>query len=146
MSKNNSNGTGFTSSEQHKKPESRYDAGRLRHLIKCGMSAREIMKEMDIGHKQILKHHVLKLCATDKTFYEVPGLYDKNTAKAFVNSKGEIRLRMKLIDFSYMPLSPDTEFDVTVEGNRIILTNLSMESSVPVTSLDEALMGNEGEL
>ena len=83
---------------------------------------------MGISHKQILKHHVLKLIATDKEFYEVPGLYDKNRRKAFVNGRGEIRLRMPNIDFKGMPLKPETEFDVVVEDNKIILIHLGLET------------------
>ena len=48
-----------------KKPESKYDAATLRTLIKSGKTASEIMTAMGISHKQILKHHVLKLIATD---------------------------------------------------------------------------------
>ncbi len=114
-----------------KKPESKYDAATLRTLIKSGKTASEIMTAMGISHKQILKHHVLKLIATDKDFYEVPGLYDRNRRKAFVNSRGEIRLRMSNIDFKGMPLTPEAEFEVTVEGNKVILTHLGMASEEP---------------
>jgi len=110
-----------------KKQESKYDANVLRDLIRNGKTASEIMLAMDIGHKQILKHHVLKLIATDKEFYEVPGLYDKNRRKAFVNSRGEIRLRMPNIDFKGMSLEPDTEFDVVVEDDKIILIRIVAE-------------------
>ena len=110
-----------------KKQESKYDANVLRDLIRNGKTASEIMLAMGICHKQILKHHVLKLIATDKEFYEVPGLYDKNRRKAFVNSRGEIRLRMSNIDFKGMSLEPDTEFDVVVDGNRIVLIHLGLE-------------------
>ena len=70
----------------------------------------------------------MKLIATDKEFYEVPGLYDKNRRKAFVSSRGEIRLRMPNIDFKGMPLKPETEFDVIVEGSRVILIHLGLET------------------
>ena len=114
-----------------KKTESKYDPALLRRLIQEGKNANDIMVAMEIGHKQILKHHILKLIATDKTYYEVPGLYEKNNRKAFVNSRGEIRFRMNNIDFGDMGLTPETEFDVTVEGNQIILTNLSMDMHSP---------------
>ena len=117
--------------EKGKKPESKYDAATLRTLIKSGKTASEIMTAMGISHKQILKHHVLKLIATDKDFYEVPGLYDRNRRKAFVNSRGEIRLRMSNIDFKGMPLKPETEFDVIVVGSKVILTNQSMAPEDP---------------
>ncbi len=124
MSKKSSDST----VDKVKKQESKYDANVLRDLIRNGKTASEIMLAMDIGHKQILKHHILKLIATDKEFYEVPGLYDKNRRKAFVNARGEIRLRMTNIDFKGMPLKPETEFDVIVEGNRIILIHLGLET------------------
>ena len=106
-----------------KKAESKYDAATLRNLIKAGKTAKEIMDVMGIGHKQILKHHVLKLCASDHTFYEVPGLYGQNTRKAYVNSKGEIKIKNNLVDFKGLRLEPDkTEFDVEVVDDKIILT------------------------
>ena len=123
MSKKSSDST----VDKVKKQESKYDANVLRDLIRNGKTASEIMLAMDIGHKQILKHHVLKLIATDKEFYEVPGLYDKNRRKAFVNSRGEIRLRMLNIDFKGMSLEPDTEFDVVVEDDKIILIRIVAE-------------------
>ena len=51
-----------------KKQESKYDANVLRDLIRNGKTASEIMLAMGISHKQILKHHILKLIATDKEF------------------------------------------------------------------------------
>lgn len=113
--------------KKSKKIASKYDPVKLRRLIKEGKNASAIMAEMEISHKQVLKHHLLRLIDTDNCYYKIPGLYDQNLRKAFVNSKGEIRLRMVNIDFGAMPLTVDTEFDVEVIGNKIILTNLSME-------------------
>ena len=121
-----------------KKPESKYDPALLRQLVKEGKTAKQIMEAMGINHKQILKHHLMKLCATDKTFYEVPGLYERNNRKAFVNAQGEIRIKQRLVDFGSMVLTPETEFDVVVEGNRIILINLSMEEPCITTGIGEA--------
>ena len=121
-----------------KKPESKYDPALLRTLVKEGKTAKQIMEEMGIGHKQILKHHLMKLCATDKTFYEVPGLYERNNRKAFVNAQGEIRIKQRLVDFGSMVLTPETEFDVVVEGNKIILINLSMEETSITSNIGEA--------
>ena len=106
-----------------KKAESKYDAATLRNLIKAGKTAKEIMSIMGIGHSQILKHHVLKLCATDHTYYDVVGLYGQRTRKAYVNSRGEIKIKEKMIDLKGLVLEPDkTEFDVEVVDNKIILT------------------------
>ena len=121
-----------------KKPESKYDPAVLRNLVKEGKTAKQIMDAMGIGHKQILKHHLMKLCATDKTFYEVPGLYERNNRKAFVNAQGEIRIKQRLVDFGNMVLTPETEFDVVVEGNKIILINLSMEDPSITSGMGEA--------
>lgn len=112
-----------------KKAESKYDATELRRLIKEGRSAAEIMNRMGIAHKQILKHHILKLISTDREYYDIPGLYERKNRKAFVNSNGEIKLKMSNIDFGDMPLKPGTEFEVLVEGNDIILKNLSMTAT-----------------
>ena len=120
-----------------KKPESKYDPALLRTLVKEGKTAKQIMEAMGIGHKQILKHHLMKLCATDKTFYEVPGLYERNNRKAFVNAQGEIRIKQRLVDFGNMVLTPETEFDVVVEGNKIVLINLSMEEPCITTGMGE---------
>ena len=110
-------------SPKTKKTESKYDAATLRNLIKAGKTASQIMEMMGIGHKAILKHHVLKLCASDRTYYDVPGLYGQNTRKAYVNSRGEIKIKNNLIDFKELKLIPEiTEFDVEVNNNQIILT------------------------
>ena len=92
------------------------------------------MTAMGIGHKQILKHHVLKLIATDKEFYEVPGLYAKNARKAFVNSRGEIKLNMRNIDFGSMVLEPEMEFAVKVEEDRITLVPLGSDGGAEEAS------------
>ena len=117
-----------------KKVESKYDAAELRRMIKEGKTCKEIMDALGITHKQQLKHHLMRLCTTDRAFYEIPGLYERNNRKAFVTNSGELKLRMKNIDFGNMVLKPDMEFDVTVQGNQIILTNLSMVHLEPSSS------------
>lgn len=112
-----------TEPKKSKKAESKYDPNTLRNLIKEGKTSKEIMSIMGIGHSQILKHHVLKLCATDHTYYDVVGLYGQNTRKAYVNSRGEIKIKEKMIDFKDLKLEPEkTEFDVEVVDGKIILT------------------------
>ena len=117
--------------ENGRKVESKYDAAELRRMIKEGKTCKEIMDALGIVHKQQLKHHLMRLCTTDRAFYEIPGLYERNNRKAFVTNSGELKLRMKNIDFGDMVLKPDMEFDVTVQGNQIILTNLSMVHQEP---------------
>ena len=112
-----------------KKQQSSYDAAKLRKLVKEGKTAKEIMEALDISHSQVLKHHFLKLCATDQTYYDVPGLYNRNSRKAYVNAKGEIKLKMSNIDFGNVVFKPETEFDVTVTETQVILTVLSSGTS-----------------
>ena len=112
-----------------KKPPSIYDAMRLRKLIQEKKTAKEIMGALNISHTQVLKHHLLKLCATDQKYYEIPGLYNRNSRKAFVNAKGEIKLNMKNIDFGDVVFKPETEFDVTVSATQVILTVSNQENS-----------------
>lgn len=112
-----------------KKPPSIYDAMRLRKLIQEKKTAKEIMEALNISHTQVLKHHLLKLCATDQKYYEIPGLYNRNSRKAFVNAKGEIKLNMKNIDFGDVVFKPETEFDVTVSATQVILTVSNQENS-----------------
>ena len=129
-------------SENHKgkKVESKYDAATLRYLIKDGKTAKEIMETMGITHKQILKHHVLKLCASDHTFYEVPGLYGQNARKAYVNSRGEIKIKNNLVDFKGLVLQPEiTEFDVEVVDNQIILSIITPTRNTLNKDLDYPL-------
>ena len=134
-------------SENHKgkKVESKYDAATLRNLIKDGKTAKEIMETMGITHKQILKHHVLKLCASDHTFYEVPGLYGQNARKAYVNSRGEIKIKNNLVDFKDLKLEPEiTEFDVEVVDGKIILSVVTPHRTPVGENGEEIPTGYEG--
>ena len=131
MSKNSVPSVPSVTGEKTKKVENKYDAAELRRMIKEGRTCKEIMDALGINHKQQLKHHLMRLCTTDRAFYEIPGLYERNNRKAFVTNSGELKLRMKNIDFGDMVLKPDMEFDVTVQGNQIVLTNLSMVHQEP---------------
>lgn len=110
-----------------KRFQTSFDANKLRTLIKEGKTCSEIMEAFNLKHKQVLKHYHSKLIAIDRVFYEITGLYERSNRKCYVNSKGHIVFKMNLIDFRGMDLRPDVEFDVEVVGNKIILTNLSME-------------------
>ena len=78
MSKKSSDST----VDKVKKQESKYDANVLRDLIRNGKTASEIMMAMSIGHKQILKHHVLRLIATDKeSFMKCRGCMTRTAAR-----------------------------------------------------------------
>ena len=112
-------------SQKKRKKESKFDANTLRSLIKEGKTAKEIMSIMNISHKQILKHHLMKLISLDSQYYEIVGLYGQNNRKAYVNSKGVIVIKNNMIDFGDLNLIPEvTQFDVEVDdaNGRIILT------------------------
>jgi len=53
--------------------ESKYDADKLRNLIKQGAEAQQICDELGIG-KQTLKNYHHKLMLEDKAFYEIQGM------------------------------------------------------------------------
>lgn len=111
-----------TMDQQKRKNQSTFNAEKLRSLIRAGKNAKEMMVELNLTHKQVLKAHIQKLSTIDKTFYEVPGLFDINTRACFVNKNLEIKLNMKVIDLKGMILHPDDEFEVSVNGNTITLT------------------------
>ena len=111
--------------KKRKKAESRFDPNKLRNLIKESKTAKEIMEIMKISHKQILKHHLMKLCTMDGCFYDIIGLYGQQTRKAYVNAKGSIMIKNHMVDFKSLVLEPDkTEFEVEVDdvNKKIILT------------------------
>ncbi len=111
--------------KKRKKMESKFDPNKLRKLVKESKTAKEIMEIMDINHKQILKHYLLKLMMMDGCLYNIQGLYNQQTRKAYVNSKGSIVLKNHMIDWKSLVLEADkTQFDVEVddENKKIILT------------------------
>lgn len=119
--------TGGRVEQKKKRAKSKYDANKLREMIKQGKTVKEMMAELDINHLQILKAHILKLQVQDQRFYEVVGLYKNNNRKAFVNAKGEIKIKNNMVDWRGLQLEPEkTEFDVEVnpEKGQIILTVL----------------------
>ena len=119
--------TGGRVEQKKKRAKSKYDANKLREMIKQGKTVKEMMTELDINHLQILKAHILKLQVQDQRFYEVVGLYKNNNRKAFVNAKGEIKIKNNMVDWRGLQLEPEkTEFDVEVnpEKGQIILTVL----------------------
>ena len=121
--------TGGRVENKKKRAKSKFDAERLRQMIKEGKTVKEMMAELDINHLQILKAHILKLSVLDGQYYEVVGLYKNNTRKAYVNAKGEIKIKNNMVNFRGLILEPDkTEFDVDVdpEKGQIILTILKI--------------------
>ncbi|WP_428560405.1 MAG: hypothetical protein ACP59X_16505 [Solidesulfovibrio sp. DCME] len=107
-----------------KKIESKYNPSLLRECIFGGMTASEIMAKMDVKHRQTLKQYVLKLMSDDKTYYEVKGLYLKNSRRPKVNNKMELKIYLKSIDLQGLVVNDGDEFSVLVEDEKIILTKV----------------------
>ena len=107
-----------------KKIESKYNPSLLRECIFNGMDASEIMVKMDVKHRQTLKQYVLKLMSDDRTFYEVKGLYLKNSRRPKVNSKLELKLYLKSLNLQGLVINEGDEFSVSVENEMIILTKM----------------------
>lgn len=107
-----------------KKIESKYNPSLLRECIFNGMDASDIMVKMDVKHRQTLKQYVLKLMSDDKTYYEVKGLYLKNSRRPKVNNKMELKIYLKSIDLQGMPIAEGDEFSILVEDQKIVLTKI----------------------
>lgn len=110
------------SSSEKKKIESKYNPSILRECIQKNMDAAAIMERLGITHRQTLKHYVLKLMSDDKTYYEVKGLYLKNSSRPKVNKKMELKVYLKNMDLQGLEVSEGDEFIVTIDNLAIILT------------------------
>ena len=123
--------TGGRVDGKKKRAKSKFDADKLRQMIKQGKTVKEMMAELGINHLQILKAHILKLSVMDSQYYEVVGLYKNNNRKAYLNAKGEIKIKNNMVDWKGLNLESDkTEFDVDVDpvNRQIILTVLNSNS------------------
>jgi hypothetical protein len=122
--KNDSAAMDVQEGSEKKKIESKYNPSLLRECIFGGMTASEIMAKMDVKHRQTLKQYVLKLMSDDKTYYEVKGLYLKNSRRPKVNNKMELKIYLKSIDLQGLVVNDGDEFSVLVEDEKIILTKV----------------------
>ena len=122
--KNDSAAMDVQEGSEKKKIESKYNASLLRECIFAGMTASEIMGKMGVTHRQTLKQYVLKLMSDDRTFYEVKGLYLKNSRRPKVNNKLELKLYLKSLDLQGLVINEGDEFSVSVENEMIILTKV----------------------
>ena len=122
--KNDSAAMDVQENPEKKKIESKYNASLLRECIFAGMNASEIMVKMGVTHRQTLKQYVLKLMSDDRTFYEVKGLYLKNSRRPKVNNKLELKLYLKSLDLQGLVINEGDEFSVSVENEMIILTKV----------------------
>jgi len=122
--KNDSAAMDVQEGSDKKKIESKYNASLLRECIFAGMTASEIMVKMGVTHRQTLKQYVLKLMSDDRTFYEVKGLYLKNSRRPKVNNKLELKLYLKSLDLQGLVINEGDEFSVSVENEMIILTKV----------------------
>ena len=125
MSKKTDNTSGDVQEvSEKKKVESKYNPSILRECITSNMDASDIMVKMGITHRQTLKQYVLKLMSDDRTFYEVKGLYLKNSRRPKVNNKLELKLYLKSLDLQGLVINEGDEFSVSVENEMIILTKV----------------------
>ena len=125
MSKKTDNTSGDVQEvSEKKKIESKYNPSILRECINSNMDASDIMVKMGITHRQTLKQYVLKLMSDDRTFYEVKGLYLKNSRRPKVNNKLELKLYLKSLDLQGLVINEGDEFSVSVENEMIILTKV----------------------
>ena len=122
--KNDSAAMDVQEGSEKKKIESKYNPSLLRECIFGGMTASEIMGKMGVTHRQTLKQYVLKLMSDDRTFYEVKGLYLKNSRRPKVNNKLELKLYLKSLDLQGLVINEGDEFSVSVENEMIILTKV----------------------
>ena len=122
--KNDSAAMDVQEGSEKKKIESKYNPSLLRECIFAGMTASEIMAKMDVKHRQTLKQYVLKLMSDDKTYYEIKGLYLKNSRRPKVNNKMELKIYLKSIDLQGLVVNDGDEFSVLVEDEKIILTKV----------------------
>jgi len=122
--KNDSTAMDVQEGSEKKKIESKYNPSLLRECIFNGMDASEIMIKMDVKHRQTLKQYVLKLMSDDKTYYEVKGLYLKNSRRPKINNKMELKIYLKNLDLQGLVVNEDDEFSILVEDGKIILTKV----------------------
>lgn len=126
-----------TSDEKGKKGfESTYQADKLRKCITSGMSALDIMAELDIKSKQVLKQHCLKLIQEDKVFYEIPGLYARGTRTVTATPKGEIKIGPSVLKAQGAVVHPRDQFHLSVDGDNIILSKIDKEDAAVAKAED----------
>lgn len=107
-----------------KRFESKYNASQLREAVLSGDTADQLMEKFSIKHRQTLKQYILKLISDDRTYYDVKGLYMKNTRRPKVNKNGVIKLYLKDLDLGEMKLNEHDEFAVSTDERRIILEKI----------------------
>jgi uncharacterized protein (DUF4213/DUF364 family) len=109
--------------------ESKFNEKVLREMIQDGAHAEEIKQTLGIVSMQSLRQHVMKLCHSDRVYYDVKGLYVRGLTRPQVNFKGDLRLTKRMLsdsDFSHGDL-----FDMEIDGNTITLTRVT-DSAEPV--------------
>lgn len=104
--------------------ESKYDEKKLRTLIQEGKGANHIRETLGIATMQSLRQHVMRLCNTDRTFYDVPGLYVRNQRMPQINFKNQLTLSPKMMDFEGSTYKHGDKFEIQIDNDKIILTRL----------------------
>ena len=134
--------------KKKRRNDSKFDPSKLRELIKAGKTAKQIMEFFSLSHKQILKHHVLRLCSLDGCYYDIPGLYGQNARKAYVSGKGAVIIKNALVDWKNLKLEPDkTVFDVEVDDvqKKIIITVIEQNPVMPKAPSEDSRTTDGGD-
>lgn len=102
--------------------ESKFDAVKLRDLIKEGKNAQQIMDAFEIKKPQ-LKTYVAKLIQLDEEFYKVAGMEERAVAGAPKFGKNGIHLSAALLK-SY-GFNPGESFKFSApEAGKIVLEKI----------------------
>ena len=102
--------------------ESKFDAVKLRGLIKEGKNAQQIMDAFDIK-KPMLKSYVARLIQLDEEFYKVAGMEERAVAGAPKFGKNGIHLSAALLK-SYGFKEGETFKFSAPEAGKIILEKI----------------------
>ncbi len=125
--------------------ESKYDENRLRTMIKEGQSASQIKEDLGIATMQSLRQHVMRLINTDRTFYDVPGLYVRGQRLPQINFKGEIRLTPKMMDFEGSTYKHGDKFEIEIDNEKITLSRVGTSAETPEVEEPVAEVEEESE-
>ena len=102
--------------------ESKFDAVKLRGLIKEGKNAQQIMDAFDIK-KPMLKSYVARLIQLDEQFYKIEGMEERAVAGAPKFGKNGIHLSAALLK-SY-GFNPGETFKFSApEAGKIVLEKI----------------------
>ena len=102
----------------------RYDPDKLRKMIEEGKTAKEIQEEFSIS-PYTLREHLVMLQELDKKVYMIKGLFGPSQKeKAKIKAEGIVFSKAILEKSGF---EPGDAFEMTVDGDRIILKKIESE-------------------